>query len=237
VIARTAALAATLILCACAGGQAATRPVQAAPSTGSEDAHMALLLKARAALDEKRPAEGIQHADEIIAHYEREHPAGKQRVYCARSQTEALLYMLMATKNGEDAIAIGPMWVAAYYLKAYALVELGKVAEARDALERARALSPHNSQVLSELAHVQQLRGDHANAMATFVQAEAAAAFSPEEVKVAEQTRALRGQAFLLTDNGHLDEAEAKYRKCLELNPDDTAAKEELEYIAKQRRR
>jgi tetratricopeptide (TPR) repeat protein len=231
------ALTAALLLPACVGGQAGTRESNASAATPDDDAQAAVLLKARAALDAKRPAETIEYADQIIAHYERAHPPKKGRVYCARSQREVLFYMLTATKNGENAVAIGPTWVGAYYLKAFALVELGNVTAARDALERARILSPQNSQLLSELAYVHQISGDHANAFAMFLAAEEAAEFSPDDGEVADATRALRGQGFILTDNGHLDEAEAKYRKCLELNPDDADAKRELDYIAKIRRR
>jgi len=232
------ALAATMAgLSACAGSQGPKRASIAVPSSAADDELGAVLLKARAALDARRPTEAIEHADQIISHYEREYPQDKKRVYCARSQTEVVLYMVTAANDGVNAIALNSTWSAAYYLKAFALVELGKVADARDALERARVLSPQNSQILSELAYVHMLRGDNESSFATYALAEKAAEFSPADAKVEELTRALRGQGFLLTDHGRLDEAEAKYRKCLELNPDDPDAKRELDYIAKLRRR
>jgi tetratricopeptide (TPR) repeat protein len=40
---------------------------------------------------------------------------------------------------------------------------------------------------------------------------------------------------WILVERGKLDEAEALYRQCLELNPDDSHAKAELDYIAQQR--
>jgi Flp pilus assembly protein TadD len=53
---------------------------------------------------------------------------------------------------------------------------------------------------------------------------------------VTDLTRAWRGKAYCLVEQGHLDEAEQLYHKCLELDPNDSKAKNELKYIASKRR-
>jgi Flp pilus assembly protein TadD len=47
----------------------------------------------------------------------------------------------------------------------------------------------------------------------------------------------MRGMGFVLIERGGLDEAEALFRDCLKLNPDDDHAKKELAYITEQRQK
>ena len=48
---------------------------------------------------------------------------------------------------------------------------------------------------------------------------------------------ALRGQGYILVELHRLDEAEAAYRKCMALVPDEPNSKAELGYIAEQRKK
>ena len=48
---------------------------------------------------------------------------------------------------------------------------------------------------------------------------------------------ALRGQGYILVELHRLDEAEAAYRKCMALVPDEPKSKAELGYIAEQRKK
>jgi Flp pilus assembly protein TadD len=52
-----------------------------------------------------------------------------------------------------------------------------------------------------------------------------------------ERGRAWRGLGYNLVEEGKLDEAEAMYRKCLELDPDDAKSQGELRSIGEQRKR
>jgi Flp pilus assembly protein TadD len=58
---------------------------------------------------------------------------------------------------------------------------------------------------------------------------------SDDATKTNDLTRAWRGQAYCLTERGKLDEAEAMYRQCLALDPKDSNALRELEYIRRLR--
>jgi tetratricopeptide (TPR) repeat protein len=99
-------------------------------------------------------------------------------------------------------------------------------------LERALALSPRNSQFLSELASIYQGEKNWTTALQTYQLAEAAAReFSPPQVKDAELSRAWRGIGFVLVEQNRLDAAEKMYRQCLELNKNDSIALKELSYV------
>ncbi len=145
---------------------------------------------------------------------------------------ESLAYLLESASKKEATIAIGPEWATAFFMKAYALIDLRRLPEARTNLTRAVELSPNNSQFLSELAHLFQIDKNVTESQRLFVHAEECArTFSPDEAKVGERTRALRGQGYNLVEMGRLDEAESKYRECLKLDHKDRAALDELKYL------
>ena len=117
-------------------------------------------------------------------------------------------------------------------MKGYALSEMGHLSEARSSIERAIALSPENSQYLSELGHIHQLLKEWPKALEYYRKAEMSAeAFSPPSVKAFELGVARRGMGYVLVELGRLDEAEDKYLQCLAADPNDVRAKNELEYV------
>jgi len=221
-----------LVVLACAA--------DASAATREDDKQQATLDAGRILLlQEHKPAQAIaEHFDQVIRYYEAQYRKSKKRIYCARRPEEALLYTMMAAAEhdrsgtGQDTIVIDSTWSDAYFLKAYALVELKQPGEARKLLERALELSPMNSAYLSESAHLDQMDKDWDTALEKFKRAtEAAESTTPEESKVFEWTRALRGQGFALIELGRLEEAKAMYYKALELDPDDDGSKGELRYI------
>ena len=54
---------------------------------------------------------------------------------------------------------------------------------------------------------------------------------SPPDREKLDTARAIRGQGYVLAELGRLDEAEAKYKKCLAMDANDAKAQHELEYI------
>ena len=124
-------------------------------------------------------------------------------------------------------------WAYAYYLKAYSLLELGRISEAKETLARALELSPRNSQFLSEFGHIYQLEKNWPKALEMFQASEAAAReFSPPELKATEHSRALRGLGYVHIELGQLDEAEKIYQQCLEIDKTDERAAHQLQYIS-----
>jgi tetratricopeptide (TPR) repeat protein len=182
-----------------------------------------------------KPAEAIEVLDSIIADQEKAHPGETRQVYCARSPAELLLYTGMGAKAGRDTVVLGPDWSMAIFLKGFALIDLGRRDEAKPLFDRAVAMSPMNAQFLGELAEWHKNRREWAEAYKLFERARLASEFSPEDTKSHDLRRGMRGMGFVLIEQGRLDEAEALFRKCLELEPNDAGAKTELRYIEEQR--
>jgi Flp pilus assembly protein TadD len=190
-----------------------------------------LLQTARRFIDDRKPAEAVQECDKVIAAYKAHYATSKKRVYCAGSSAESLGYLLKATNDNASAVVLSPTWATAYFMKGYALQDLKRLSEAKTNVQQALALSPFNSQYLSELGNIYQIEKDWTKAELQFKEAEDNAALMPEAEKATELARARRGQAYVLVELGKLDEAEKKYRQCLETDPNDKRAQQELKYI------
>ena len=254
----------------------AATPAAPAPAASAPDPdapYEAKLNDASELLHAKFPQQAIDGPlAEVLAHFEALYRGRPEKIFCAGSTEESLIYLLDAAaaqfpaasasaparaasaqiyidpdngsgsfKSGTDGpptvAVIGPAWATAYLMKGYALVELGRLAEAHEALEHAIALSPQNSQYLAELAYLYQAEKQWQLSLATYARAEQAAHFAPEQARKEHEGRALRGQGFALTELGRLDEATAFYRKALELDPQDQRSLNELRYIEQQRRK
>jgi tetratricopeptide (TPR) repeat protein len=230
-------VAIVLMLCGgCAASTAASRSAVTPDVRAGASPDEKQIEEAQRQLVQHRPADAIQTLTPLLDKLGEPNldPKGMHS-YCTRSMEETVLYMLQAQSQGWEAVALEPTWAEAYYLKGYALIELGQLDEAKDALGKALTLSPENSSYLSELGHVAQMEKNWAKALQLFTQAEAAVRYSPSDLKTTERTRALRGQGYSLTELGRLNEAEARYSLCVDVDHGDFAAKRELEYIEQQR--
>lgn len=205
------------------------------PELTEEDAKLGqVLVTGTGLVKAKRQSEAIfLYYDRVASVYEAKYKDRNTEYYAARSLIELMAYMTKAAVSGKTAMGVSMNWSSAYFLKAYALIDLSRPAEAKAPLDRALALSPDNAHFLAELGYFHQLRKDWPAAMATFKKAESAAATSsPEEVRNIDLARAWRGMGYVLVETGRIAEAEALYRKCLELDQNDAGAKHELQYIA-----
>jgi Flp pilus assembly protein TadD len=202
-------------------------------STGEDAKASQQLVDGVRLMQSKKSAEAIQIFDSVAAAYESKYKDKNTRFYSARSPAETLFYTLdAANSNKGSATVVSGNWGYAYYLEGYALLDLGRVADAKVQLQRAVTLSPQNSQFLSELGHIYQLEKDWQSALQIFQRAEGAATeFSPTNARNAELGRAWRGLGFTYVELNRLDDAEAMYRKCLELDKNDAAAMRELRYV------
>jgi len=172
--------------------------------------------------------------DPVIARYEQRFARHAQKIYCASSMQESLLYSATAQSANEAALVLDSTWADAYLLKGYALTELGRLAQSRDALMRALALSPYHAAYYSELAYTYTREHRREQALEMYRSAEAAAERLPGAPDyVRELGQALRGQAYVLIEQGQPDGASALYRRCLALDPQDAQARRELDHIAR----
>ena len=225
-------LAASVLLCQALPTQAATDNPPAASARADEAEQQQHVDAAAKLLQQGKPVEAIDGVDKVIAHFEALRKDKTNVAYCARSPAESLIYLVEAAKNNTATSVYGPAWCDAYFLRGYALIELGRTAEARAALERAVQLAPREAHYRSELADLYAREKNWNQALAAFdASANVAEESVDKEHKNAELGRALRGKGFVLVELGRLDEAEAMYRRCLALDPADRKAMNELRYV------
>ena len=216
-------------------------PTPGAPADAREIAAGRQVDEADKLIAAKRAAEALPILDKVLADYAARFPAGSTRWYVARTDDESAYYLGLSLMlgSGDDqgkASILRNGWSYAWYRKGYALLELGRTAEARAALDAGLALSPSNSTLLLERAEVSKLERDWNAAMELYRAAEEAASLNPASEQVREKSQAMRGQAFVHIERGDLDAAEEILEACLKLDASDARAKEELAYIAKLRK-
>lgn len=214
--------------------------IQGAKSQSGQDENPEMaktVQEAQTLAKAKKSQAAIAKCDKVIAAFKAHYGSVKEKVYCAHTSAETLGYLLMAAAGNDQgkgpgtARVVSSTWSDAYYIKGYALLDLGKIGEAKAPLQQAVALSPWYSQYLNELGHVYQSEKSWAKAMDVFKLAEEQAALSPDEIKSYELGRARRGLAYVLVELGKLEAAEKKYQQCLATDPHDTRAAKELEYV------
>jgi len=184
----------------------------------------------------KKNPEGaiVNYFDKIISFFETRYKNSKANIYSARSEQEKSYYLRQAAEKdpATNAIVVDWFFAQAYYLKSYALISLKRDSEALALSKRVVNMSPKNSQYLSELAyHYTQLK-DWDAALLNYRGAEfAAKEFSSKGINKKHLGKALRGQGYVLVELKKLSEAEALYKKALELNKNDRKSIAELQYI------
>ncbi len=221
-----------------------TAPAQA-ENAAQAQADDALLVEPVRLLQAGQPEAALPLLDAALAQFQVRYGNGPTRWYAARDSGEQLAYLVLAATDMDAGrankanakILPSDAWPLAHYLKGYALVERGRLTEAKAELEQAIAISPYNSAYLSELAAVQQGLKDWPGMLGSAIAAEDAVAFSPEAERKSSLGRARRMYGFALIELGRLDDAEAKFRACLELDRDDKLAQNELAYIAQLRQK
>jgi tetratricopeptide (TPR) repeat protein len=198
------------------------------------------LEEARRLIDTKKPEAAIEKCDKIIALFNAHYANSEHKIYCARTSSEELGYLVKAgadmnegkfDKGKKDAVVLSSTLSGAYFLKSYALQDLGKITEAKAAILSAVELSPWSSLYLCELGSVYKLKKDWIRAKEAFETAEGDAPLAPDNLKEAELALARRGVGYVLVELGQLDEAEKKYLQCLKDDPNDKKAAAELEYV------
>jgi tetratricopeptide (TPR) repeat protein len=230
---RVILLAATMIA-------ACPLPALAAGEKSADDQEAAQrqrLLQAKQLIDVHKASEAIPLIEQTLAYYATQYPEGETRWYVARTRDENLLYVGEASLFGNreagksNARILSVAWAEGYFLKGFAYVELGRQKEAVVAVEHALSLSPSNAKYLIERAELDKLTRSWDEAYQLYKQAETASEVSPPEEKVGDRSHAMRGQAFVLIEQGKLDEAKRELEACLKLDRNDIRAKHELEYI------
>ncbi|MCM3681436.1 MULTISPECIES: tetratricopeptide repeat protein [Sphingomonas] len=216
--------------------QAAPAPPPPVTKPPSLDERMTPQLQAAAqAVRMHQPQAALDILAPVLAAYEADHAQETRRIYCGMSLQETLLYGMMAAKDKVGAVMLPPGYCTALYLKGYALVDLGRIAEAKPIYERLLTLAPMYAQYQTEYGQLLRLEKDWPRMLAICTKASEAAAIADPAIKPMQQGAALRCQGYALTELHRYAEAEQRYRDALAINPNDAKAQNELGYIAQQR--
>jgi len=233
-----------------------TEPVSSANNGGETAGVDAYIARGMSLLGERRCEEAIRLGfDPAIAEFERSFEPGT-RVIGSRASGPANALPLLATaaSDGRNAVVIDAEYSDTVYMRAYCLVELGRVPEAAQALQRALEVIPDDVAYACEFGNILQERHEWAASLDIYQRAlanvdalDSTGAFNgtpefPTGRPILGLTltdwrrRAMRGIGFSLIEAGDLDGAEAMFRRVLEIDPSDERALSELAFIAERRR-
>lgn len=213
---------------------AAEEPADASSKASAEaEVFVSRLEQGLPLLRDGQPQRAIEEVFQpVIDHFENAYKNRRGRVYSARHIGQAVMYAALPKEEGEEAVVLDSTWADAYWLKAYAHIELGQFEQAKTALEAALELSPMCAEYWSELGFVFQRLADCDRSIEVYARAESMAELaSEEEHRSHDIARAIRGQGCRLIEQRKWDEAEAMYKRALELDPQDRLAMSQLEYI------
>ncbi len=207
--------------------------------TDADDAADKIAYLTAASLIQQGQSElGAAMLDKLIPRMEKRYERRGRQVYCAHTTAEAAHYADIAAADRRPAVNVDVEFCDAWFMRGYARVDLHRPGEAEHDFAHAIALSPSHSHYLSEMGELHAQQHDWEAALAFYERArDAATPYSPDDLKVSELTRALRGIGYVDVELGRLDEAEAMYRQCLGLDPNDEKARGELGYVLAQRAR
>ena len=101
----------------------------APPAPTGEDAKISQqLVDGVRLVQSKKSAEAIQIFDSVASGYESKYKDKNTKYYSSRSPAETLFYTLdAANSNKGSTTVVSGNWGYAYYLKGYALLDLGRV--------------------------------------------------------------------------------------------------------------
>jgi tetratricopeptide (TPR) repeat protein len=131
---------------------------------------------------------------------EADHATETRRIYCGTSLQEAILYAGMGARDKVGAVVLLPGYCTALYLKGYALVDLGRIAEAKAMYERLLTLAPMDAQYRTEYGQLIRLEKDWPRMLAICTRAEEDAGIAEPGIKSVQQGAALRCQGYALIE-------------------------------------
>ncbi|HEX8414238.1 MAG TPA: tetratricopeptide repeat protein [Sphingomicrobium sp.] len=181
--------------------------------------------------------ESLDAIEPVIADFEKENARRKERVYCGMSATQTLAYMLMAASEKKSAVALGPEFCGALYLKSFVLIELKRVPEAQSTLRYLLTFAPNHARYWIELGQSYAVQADWPKMLQACTTAEASTDMADPDLVKREKGAAWRCMGYALIEQAKWDEAAALYNKCVALDPNDAKAQHELRYIAEMRKK
>jgi len=225
--------------CATVALLAAGQPAFTAEGLASAEAQPAadpqreMLVTGRDLMTLGQPRRAIDESfDKVIRHFEQAYQDSERAVYSSQSLQMGLVYSAIPRPDKKGTEVLDSTWGDAYLLKAYALVALGELQQARDALQSALVVSPMSARYMAELAYTYTADRNFDKAIELYRRSADFANRTSSGVMLNEDlARAWRGEALALSEQGKAREARALYEKCLELDPNDGRALNELKSL------
>lgn len=156
---------------------------------------------------------------------------GRQLVSVA-SEAEYIAHVA-ASANGEPVDWVDMACPEAYNTRAFIDVERKDADAASSALHKAIRVAPYWPDPLAELGHLFNITGKAAEGLARYRAALALVQAKPGNRPM--HALVLRGIGYSQVELGDLDGAEQAYQESLEVEPGNTLAQSELDYIRQQR--
>ena len=163
-------------------------------------------------------------------------------IYASHNATETAAYTAKVAKENEGAakpvhlVTVDGAWADSLVLKARALGQLKRFPEALSALNQAITLSPAYPPVWLEMGSIYKEQKEWEKSFKAYKTAENdAGAIEDKTVQNQALASALRGQAVAMIELGRLDDAETLYKRCLKMDPKDTAATDGLAQVQARR--
>jgi tetratricopeptide (TPR) repeat protein len=201
-----------------------------------DSAAEATVSEALSAVEAGNPARALAMVEPVVASFDKEFSGEKRRIFCSQTAEQDGYYLTTADGGADNVRLVTVTWCNALYVKAFALVDLDRLDDAQSAYERLITFAPKHSRYLNELAYVLLKKKEWQRSIDTYSSAEAAATFTPKR-RDYERCVSFRGIGYDLVELGRLGDAEAAYRKCLAIIPDEPKSLGEIEYIKEQRKK
>ena len=179
------------------------------------------------------PARAVRLVDPVIARSGAMTGKPGTDQFCSGGNVVAELFGKALQQR--SAVAYDAHVCAAIFAKGFALIDLGRRAEAEPFLRRATELAPTDAHYLNEYAEWWKIERQWQKSYDLFARAAALAGEQPAEDRAPIHARSMRGMGFNLIELGRLDDAERLFLDSLKVEPDSPAALNELKYIAEQR--
>lgn len=216
--------------------QVANAPSNQSQATASEPAEAKTgddrIARAAELVKDGKPTQAIAIVDGMITEFEKAHPArSDEMVFSASNLTQTIYYSGITAALKKNGIVVDGDWALAYFLKGFALIDLNRSDDALPYLDKAVALSPGDAQYLAERGEWYKSHRQWDKAFTDFKAAVDASEFSDDSIKAKHKSRGLRGMGFVRIEQGDWKEAEKLFKQSLEVEPGNSGAFSELEYI------
>ncbi|EIZ79746.1 hypothetical protein WSK_1636 [Novosphingobium sp. Rr 2-17] len=233
------ALSIALLSC-CAGPAIAKDDIANAVSADSRKADSLTVAEAQKLIAQKQSDKALEMLSPLLAQFDARiaQEQAKGMVFCGPSMTEGFLYSALGATKKQSSVVFGSEVCEAYFVRSYALTELGRKAEALASLQRLTGLAPMHAPYFVELGYAYRENGDNPKAEEAYRTAmEYAGLAENETAQKQARAAAQRGIGYILIEKGDLTAAKKAYEKSLKDDPDSPVAKSELAFIAEQRKK